>query len=160
MATRLQPAVLSAAIFMVSAIGVAVAQTDPGVRPGAINGQPAATPLVPLPLASVSANNPTGVVDFFNNGLVRFQDSEAISGGANNGLGPRFNFNQCSGCHSQPTIGGTGGPNNPQFTAIANAIAGPHHTTPTFITAHGPTREARFPFFFNNDGSPTTNAPT
>ena len=159
MASRLQPAVLSAAILMVSATGVAFAQTDPGVRPGAINGQPAATPLSPLPLASVSANTPTGVVDFFNNGLTRFQDSEAISGGANNGLGPRFNFNQCSGCHSQPTIGGTGGPNNPQFTAIANGIAGPGDSTPAFITQNGPTREARFPFFFNNDGSANTNAP-
>jgi CxxC motif-containing protein (DUF1111 family) len=140
-------------------ISAASAQTDPGVRAGAINGQPAATATSPLPLASVTANNPTGVLDFFNNGLGRFLDSEAISGGANNGLGPRFNFNQCAGCHSQPTIGGTGPANNPQFTAIANGIAGPNDTTPAFITAHGPTREARFPFFFNNDGSANTNAP-
>ena len=159
MATRLQPAALYAAILVVSGIGVAFAQTDPGVRPGAINGQPAASALSPLPLASVTANTPTGVLDFFNNGLTRFQNSEAISGTANNGLGPRFNFNNCAGCHSQPTVGGTGGPNNPEFTAIANGIAGPNDTTPAFITAHGPTREARFPFFFNNDGSANTNAP-
>ncbi|MDB6107855.1 MAG: thiol oxidoreductase [Gammaproteobacteria bacterium] len=159
MATRLQPAALCAGILVVSGIGVASAQTDPGVRPGAINGQPAATPLIPLPLASVTANNPTGVVDFFNNGLIRFQNSEAISGTANNGLGPRFNFNNCAGCHSQPTVGGTGGINNPEFTAIGNGIAGPNDTTPAFITAHGPTREARFPFFFNNDGTANTNAP-
>jgi CxxC motif-containing protein (DUF1111 family) len=159
MATRLQPAAVCAAIFVVSGIGVASAQTDPGVRPGAINGQAGATTTSPLPLASVTANTPTGVQDFFSNGLTRFQDSEAISGGANNGLGPRFNFNNCAGCHSQPTVGGTGGANNPEFTAIANGIAGPNDTTPAFITAHGPTREARFPFFFNNDGSANTNAP-
>src|SRR5579862_341562 len=159
MANRLQPAALCAAIFVVSGSGVAFAQTDPGVRPGAINGQAGATATSPLPLSSVAANTPTGVQDFFSNGLTRFQNSEAISGTANNGLGPRFNFNNCAGCHSQPTVGGTGGANNPEFTAIANGIAGPNDTTPTFITAHGPTREARFPFFFNSDGTANTNAP-
>src|SRR4030088_2632142 len=141
MASRLQPAALCAAIIVVSGIGVASAQTDPGLRPGAINGQPGATALVPLPLDSVTANNPTGIADFFSNGLGRFQDTEVISGasgnGVGNGLGPRFNLNQCSGCHSQPTIGGTGGPNNLQFTAIANGMAGPNDTTPSFLSAHG-----------------------
>jgi CxxC motif-containing protein (DUF1111 family) len=156
MARTQQPAAFVVGLLVISA---ASAQTDPGVRAGAINGQAGATATSPLPLASVTANSPTGVLDFFNNGLGRFLDSEAISGGANNGLGPRFNFNQCAGCHSQPTIGGTGPATNPQFTAIANGIAGPNDTTPAFITAHGPTREARFPFFFNNDGSANTNAP-
>jgi CxxC motif-containing protein (DUF1111 family) len=156
MVHRNWPAAFAVGVLVVSTAG---AQTDPGVRAGAINGQPGATATSPLPLASVSANSPTGVLDFFTNGLGRFQDQEAISGTANNGLGPRFNFNQCSGCHSQPTIGGTGGPNNPQFTAIANKIAGPNDTTPSFITQHGPTREARFPFFFNSNGTANTNAP-
>jgi CxxC motif-containing protein (DUF1111 family) len=149
----------SLALLSLAFSSPAQAQTDPGVRGGAINGQPGATTTSPLPLASVTANTPTGIQDFFTNGLGRFQDQEAISGGANNGLGPRFNFNQCSGCHSQPTIGGTGAGTNPQFTAIANGIAGPGDSTPAFITQHGPTREARFPFFFNNDGSANTNAP-
>jgi CxxC motif-containing protein (DUF1111 family) len=30
-----------------------------------------------------------------------------VQGGANIGLGPRFNSNQCSSCHSQPAVGGT-----------------------------------------------------
>src|SRR5712671_3679092 len=30
------------------------------------------------------------------------------------GLGPRFNLDSCSGCHSQPTIGGTSPATNPQ----------------------------------------------
>jgi CxxC motif-containing protein (DUF1111 family) len=130
-----------------------------GVRGGAINGQSGATPTNPLPLTSVTANNPTGVLDFFKNGLGRFQDQEAIAGTANNGLGPRFNFNQCSGCHSQPTIGGSGAVSNPQATVVANGIAGPSNTIPSFITASGPTREARFPFFMNSNGTVNTNAP-
>lgn len=139
---------------------MAFAQTDPGVRPGAINGQPTATATSPLPLASVAANNPTGSLEFFQNGLTRFQEIEVVSGGTNNGLGPRFNFNQCSGCHAQPTIGGTGAANNPQFQVIANGIvSGSTNSIPSFITANGPTREVRFPFFFNSNGNPNTNAP-
>jgi CxxC motif-containing protein (DUF1111 family) len=139
---------------------LAFGQTDPGVRPGAINGQPTATATNPLPLSSVVANSPSGALEFFQNGLARFQEVEVVSGGTNNGLGPRFNFNQCSGCHSQPTIGGTSPPANPEFTVIGNGIAsGSHNTIPSFLTANGPAREARFPFFFNSNGSPNTNAP-
>ena len=138
--------------------GRALAQTDPGVRPGAINGQPAATQMNPLPLSSV--NSTDGSLQFFQNGLSRFQEVEVVKGGTNNGLGPRFNFNQCSGCHAQPAIGGTGAASNPQFQVIANGIvSGSTNTIPSFITANGPTREARFPFFFNSNGSPNTNAP-
>src|SRR5580700_97596 len=140
--------------------GVAFAQTDPGVRTGPINGQAGATATNPLPLASVAANSPTGSLEFFQNGLTRFQEVEVVSGGANNGLGPRFNLNQCSACHAQPAIGGTGAASNPQFQVIANGIvSGSTNTIPSFITANGPTREARFPFFFNSNGSPNTNAP-
>src|SRR5208337_4375733 len=83
------------------------AQTDPGVRSGPINGQSGATASSPLPLSSVQSNSPAGSLEFFQNGLTRFQEIEVVSGGANNGLGPRFNFDQCSGCHSQPSIGGS-----------------------------------------------------
>jgi CxxC motif-containing protein (DUF1111 family) len=109
-----------------------------------------------MPLASVNANSPTGILDFFKNGLSRFQDEEAVAG---NGLGPRFNFNQCSGCHAQPTIGGSGLPTNPQFSAVSNGIAGPGNNIPTFLTPNGPTREARFPFFLNSNGTVNTAAP-
>jgi CxxC motif-containing protein (DUF1111 family) len=76
------------------------------------------------------------------------------------GLGPRFNFNECAGCHAQPTVGGTGPATNAQFQVIANGIvSGSTNTIPSFITGSGPTREARFPFFFNSNGSANTNAP-
>ncbi len=133
------------------------AQTDPGVRPGPINGQAGATPTNPLPVASVAVNNPSGSAAFFADGLDRFQEVDAV---ADNGLGPRFNLNSCSSCHSQPTIGGTSPANNPQFTAIATGIvSGTTNSIPTFITANGPVREARFPFFFNSNGTVNTNAP-
>jgi CxxC motif-containing protein (DUF1111 family) len=136
------------------------AQTDPGVRPGPINGQPTATPTNPLPLASVAVDSPTGALEFFQNGLARFQEVEVVSNGTNNGLGPRFNFNQCSGCHAQPTIGGTSAASNPEFQVIGDGIAnGFFNTIPSFLTANGPTREARFPFFFNSNGTANTNAP-
>ena len=148
---------LAAAAFFPS---IACSQTDPGVRSGPINGQSGATATSPLPLASVAANSPTGSLEFFQNGLARFQEVEVVSGGANNGLGPRFNFNQCSGCHSQPSIGGSSPAANPEFSVIANGIAsGSTNTTPSFLTSTGPTREARFPFFFNSNGNPNTNAP-
>src|SRR5579872_4486781 len=87
--------------------GIATAQTDPGVRQGPINGQAGATQGSPLPVASVGNNSPAGILDFYDNGLGRFQEEEVVSGGANNGLGPRFNFNSCSGCHAQPAVGGS-----------------------------------------------------
>jgi CxxC motif-containing protein (DUF1111 family) len=139
---------------------IALSQTDPGVRRGPINGQSGATPDNPLPLASVSTNNPTGVMEFFENGLGRFLQQEVVSGGQNTGLGPRFNFNSCSGCHAQPAVGGSGAAANPEFQAIAAGIvSGSTNTIPSFITATGPTREARFPFFTNSSGRPNTNAP-
>ena len=140
--------------------GPILAQTDPGVRTGAINGQTGATATSPLPLASVTANTPQGVSEFFTNGLGRFQEVESVSGGQNNGLGPRFNFNSCSGCHSQPTIGGSGPATNPEFTVVSSGIAsGSTNAVPSFLTANGPTREVRFPFFFNSSGGVNTSAP-
>ena len=130
--------------------GMALAQTDPGVQSGN-RGTGAA-------LASVQANSPFGILAFFTDGQTRFQEVESVSGGANNGLGPRFNSNQCSSCHAQPAIGGTGVATNPQFQFTSNGVA-PGNTMPSFITANGPTREARFPFFFNANGSVNTNSP-
>jgi CxxC motif-containing protein (DUF1111 family) len=130
--------------------GAAFAQTDPGVQSGN-RGTGAALP-------SVLSNSPSGILAFFTDGQARFQEVESVSGGTNNGLGPRFNSNSCSSCHGQPAIGGTGAAVNPQFQFTSDGVA-PKDTTPSFITANGPTREARFPFFFNSNGSVNTNAP-
>jgi CxxC motif-containing protein (DUF1111 family) len=132
------------------AAGAALAQTDPGVQSGN-RGTGAA-------LSSVLSNSPSGILAFFTDGQNRFQEVETVSVGANTGLGPRFNSNQCSSCHAQPAIGGSGAASNPEAAFTTNGVA-PGNTLPSFITPTGPTLEARFPFFFNNNGSVNYNSP-
>ena len=148
-------------IFAAAVIPViAISQVDPGVRGGPINGQPGATRTTPAPLNSVAQNNPTGALEFFQNGLTRFLEIETISGGPNNGLGPRFNMNSCAGCHAQPAVGGSSAPTNPEFQLIGlGVVDGSTNSLPSFITARGPTVEVRFPFFANANGTPNTSAP-
>jgi CxxC motif-containing protein (DUF1111 family) len=131
--------------------GMAFAQTDPGVRPGAAAAGG--------PLASVAANNPAGSLAFFNDALDTFEEVDSVSGTieAGSGLGPRFNSRSCAFCHAQPAVGGTSPSLNPQ---VSDATAdGAKNTVPSFITAGGPVREARFPFFFNAGGNPDVNSP-
>jgi CxxC motif-containing protein (DUF1111 family) len=109
------------------------AQSDPGPRGGA----PAAGG--PLPGLSASAS----LTAAFNHGSDQFTETEDVP---NNGLGPRFNGDACSLCHSQPAVGGTSPANNPLFK-FANA----QNTVPSFITAQGPIREARF--IYKPDGT-------
>jgi CxxC motif-containing protein (DUF1111 family) len=144
--------VLGTSLMVLACAGAAIGQFavhDPGVRGGSVDaGQP---------LASV-AQTP-GATEFFNNGFGRFQEIESVQGGTNNGLGPRFNSNQCSSCHAQPNVGGSSpslnaypaiGP-NPQ-TQVYN-LDGGQNTLPPFITPDGPVREARFKFFLNSNGT-------
>ncbi len=105
-----------------------------------------------------SSSDPTGFTAFFNDGFNRFQEVETVSNSANTGLGPRFNNNQCSSCHAQPAVGGSGAAVNPQFLLVSSGVA-PGSTVPSFITANGPTREARAPFFLNSSGGANTSAP-
>jgi CxxC motif-containing protein (DUF1111 family) len=139
--------VLSLAVLFLA--GMAFAQTDPGVQ-SASRGT-GGTIIDP-------AKDPNGFTAFFNDGLTRFQAVETVSGSANVGLGPRFNANQCSSCHAQPAAGGSGAAVNPQFLFTSNGVA-PSDTTPSFITANGPTVEVRFPFFLTASGAANTKAP-
>src|SRR5260370_33968919 len=143
---------LSAFLFVSAVLvaGAAFGQTDPGVQ-AADRGTGAALPSVLLD------DNP-GILAFFQNGQKRFQDIESVSNSptGNNGLGPRFNSVSCVSCHGQAGVGGTGAGLNPQFQFTGNGVA-PSDSTPYFITANGPTREARFPFFFNADGTANLN---
>jgi len=123
--------------------------TDPGVQARSRGtGQTIISP----------QNDPTGYTVFFDDGLDRFQEVEQVSNAANTGLGPRFNSNSCSSCHAFPAVGGSGPAVNPQFTFTTEGVS-PRDTMPSFITATGPTREARFPFFFNSNGTVNTSAP-
>lgn len=83
---------------------------------------------------------------FFQDGLARFLDIES----ATDGLGPRFNSNQCASCHSQPDIGGSSPARNP-MVAVAT-VDGAKNIVPWFVTLDGPVREARFKL--NRDGRP------
>src|SRR6202163_2916243 len=103
---------------------------DPGVRGGAAG---AGTPLKGL-TADENA--------FFGDGLVRFAVVEVVTGGNNNGLGPRFNSNQCLSCHSQPAVGGSSPAQNPSIKIAT--LNGAKNVVPWFITQNGPIREARF----------------
>jgi len=141
--------ILSFASVMVAQIPAFVYAHDPGVRGGTVDAG--------RPLASVAST--PGLLDFSSSGSGQFQEDQVVQGAANNGLGPRFNSNSCSSCHSQPAVGGTSpsqavfpyiGP-NPE-TQVFN-LAGARNVLPSFITPDGPVREARFKFFLNPDGS-------
>jgi len=103
---------------------------DPGVRGG--------PPGAGAPLKGLTADETA----FFQDGLARFADVEVVTKGANNGLGPRFNSNQCLSCHSQPDAGGSSPAQNPLLKI--STLNGAKNTVPWFITLNGPVREARF----------------
>ena len=106
------------------------APVDPGVRGGPAG---AGTSLKGLTADETA---------FFQDGQARFADVEVVTKGSNNGLGPRFNSNQCLSCHSQPAAGGSSPAQNP-LIAVAT-LNGAKNTVPWFITQNGPVREARF----------------
>jgi CxxC motif-containing protein (DUF1111 family) len=115
--------------------GASLAQTksvpvDPGVRGGQAG---AGGPLQGL-MADETA--------FFLDGQARFAEIEVVAKGSNDGLGPRFNSNQCFSCHSQPNMGGTSPAKNP-LPEVAS-LNGAKNTVPWFIAPNGPIREARF----------------
>src|SRR5258708_6704388 len=119
-----------------------LAQTDPGPRGGAANAGGS--------FAGLNANE----VAFFSAALGVFREVNSVSGTipgeAGTGLGPTFNLNSCTGCHAQPATGGTSpAPFSPQVPVPNPQIAvatldGATNTIPSFITANGPVREARF----------------
>jgi CxxC motif-containing protein (DUF1111 family) len=103
---------------------------DPGVRGGTAGAG--------NPLNNLTADEKV----FFQDGFTRFADIEVVAGGQNNGLGPRFNSNQCLSCHAQPAPGGTSPARNPLIDVAS--LNGAKNVVPWFITPNGPVREARF----------------
>jgi CxxC motif-containing protein (DUF1111 family) len=116
--------------------------TDPGPRAGAAGAGGALTTLN------------TDEAAFFTAARTRFTEVDSVSGTIAGetgvGLGPTFNGNACKMCHAQPALGGS----SPGQTSPQNPIANPQvalatldgatNTVPSFITAGGPVREARF----------------
>src|SRR5437867_11969829 len=90
---------------MLSLAGFLTAQTDPGPRSGAPGAGAA------IPGLTVKEGK------FFHSGQAQFTEVQSVTGtiaGTEEGLGPRFNLNSCSGCHAFPAIGGAGPASNPQ----------------------------------------------
>jgi CxxC motif-containing protein (DUF1111 family) len=166
---------ISPALIFVVASSLCLAQTDPGVRGGAPGG---GAPLKGLTQIEQS---------LFNEGTQRAVQLEAACDDCTDlvlghrtdpekanlvtqtnsaGLGNRFNGDQCTVCHNQPALGGSGGfmvpnpqdpqnkyrkPENPMFDLIPHRKGATNHV-PSFIQQYGPIREVRFAK--KSDGTP------
>jgi CxxC motif-containing protein (DUF1111 family) len=122
-------------LTMVAGVRGSSGAHDPGVRGGA--------PGAGTPIAGLTANQ----LNFFSAGLTNFGVIDSVSGTISNtgiGLGPRFNAEGCAQCHAQPATGGSSPFVNPQVAAATDQ--GATNQVPSFITANGPVREARFPY--------------
>ena len=108
--------------------------SDPGVRGGA--------PGAGGPIDGLTDDEQ----EMFVVGLADFSEEEEVD----EGVGPRFNFVGCAGCHAQPAIGGTSPAVNPLFR-VTEELGFTGNVMPSFIKRDGPIREARFQF--NRDGS-------
>jgi CxxC motif-containing protein (DUF1111 family) len=112
---------------------------DPGAVDPGVRGGPAGAG---GPIGGLTAAEQA----FFTAAQARFQVIETVPAG----LGPGFNEISCASCHIAPAVGGASPATNPQVTD-ANTD-GATNVIPSFITANGPIREARF--VLNPDGTP------
>ena len=128
----------AAAFFVVAQIGIASSfnAVDAGVRP------PGPVPSAGGAITGLSSNQ----LEYFVAGQADFAEEESVT----EGLGPRMNLDSCGGCHSQPAVGGSSPAVNPQI-AFATSNGGTD-VPPSFLSANGPVREARF--VSNPDGTP------
>jgi CxxC motif-containing protein (DUF1111 family) len=110
---------------------------DPGPRQGPSNSGG--------PIAGLSQAE----TDMFQAGLVEFGEEEGVA----DGVGPRFNFVSCAGCHREPEVGGSSPAVNPLYrvTDPRDLGFGSANVIPSFIRRDGPVREVRFRF--KSDGS-------
>jgi mono/diheme cytochrome c family protein len=149
-----------------SYVFLCLAQKDPGVRggPAGAGGPIPGLKLNELALFTEGKLRTTqleSVCDTCNDvalGSDTGEDPNLATLTNSSGLGARFNADQCSVCHQQPAIGGSGGflvpnpqdplnkrrkPENPMFDLIPHR-KGAQNYVPSFITQYGPIREVRF----------------
>ena len=117
-----------------AAAALAQQVVDPGVRHAASDGGP------PVPMPGLSAEQ----MVFFQDGVTRFAEVEGVAPSVlqGDGLGPRFNSNSCTSCHSQPYSGGSSPAVNPLYGVYS--ADGASNQMPWFEAKNGPVREARF----------------
>ncbi len=90
----------------------------------------------------------------FNEALAVFGEIDSVSGTIpgeeGSGLGPTYNASSCADCHAEPAVGGSSPGLNSRLSPVPNPQIelatrdGAHNSIPSFITANGPVREARF----------------
>lgn len=165
---------LRAAIMAIAFASLCLAQKDPGVRggpPGAGGPMPGLSPnelalFIEGKLRTTQLESVCDTCSDVTLGSDTGQDPNLATLTNSSGLGARFNGDQCSVCHQQPSIGGSGGfltpnpqdpvskhrkPENPMFDLIPHR-KGAVNQVPSFITQYGPIREVRFQR--NADGTP------
>jgi CxxC motif-containing protein (DUF1111 family) len=157
----------SAAVLLLAVSSACLAQKDPGVRKGPPGAGAPLKGLTPIELQMFNeglqrAVQLEGVCDDCNDlTLGSFTDPAAanlVTKTNSSGLGVRFNGDQCTACHNQPVLGGSGGfmvpnpqdppnrqlpPENPMFRLIPQR-KGAKNEVPSFIERFGPIREVRF----------------
>lgn len=169
MTLRATACIRFAAIFAIffAVSSVSLAQKDRGVRPG--------PPGAGTPIPGLKPNEQI----MFDEGLQRAVQLEGVCDDCSDetlgshtdvdqanlrtktnssGLGVRFNGDQCTACHNQPALGGSGGfmvpnpqdppskyrkPENPEYDLMAHR-KGATNYVPSFIQQYGPIREVRF----------------
>ena len=158
----------SLAVFLFVVSPACLAQKDPGVRPGPPG---AGSPLKGLAQPNEFAMFQEGLQravqlegvcddcsDLTLGSLTELTKANLVTKTNSSGLGVRFNGDQCTVCHNQPALGGSGGfmvpnpqdppvkqraPENPMFDLIPHR-KGAVNTVPSFIQQYGPIREVRF----------------
>jgi hypothetical protein len=140
---------------------------DPGVRQGPPGAGAALPHLTDIELAMFNeglqrAIQLEGVCDDCSDvtlgSLTDLTKANLVTQTNSSGLGVRFNGDQCTVCHNQPALGGSGGfmvpnpqdppnqhqhPENPMFRLIPHR-KGATNSVPSFIEQFGPIREVRF----------------
>ncbi len=153
-------------IALLSLAAFCLAQKDSGVRTGPPGAGAPISKLQPNELALFEEGKARmvqleAVCDTCSDvilGSHTGEDPNLVTLTNSSGLGSRFNGDQCSVCHQQPAIGGSGGflvpnpqdppsrqrkPENPMFDLIPHRKGGQNHV-PSFLTQYGPIREVRF----------------
>jgi di-heme oxidoreductase (putative peroxidase) len=155
-----------ALLFVVLSPG-SFAQKDRGVRSGLPGAGAPLQGLTPIELSMFEeglqrAIQLEGVCDNCSDltlgSFIEVSKANLVTQTNSSGLGVRFNGDQCTVCHNQPALGGSGGflvpnpqdppsqhrtPENPMFRLIPQR-KGATNAVPSFLQQYGPIREVRF----------------
>src|SRR5262249_43087773 len=132
----------SLAVFFLAVSPACIAQKDPGVRPGPAGAGGPLKGLTPIELSMFQEGLQRAVQleaacddcsDLTLGQLTDLTKANLVTQTNSAGLGVRFNADQCTACHNQPALGGSGGfmvpnpqdppnkqrkPENPMFDLI------------------------------------------